>query len=119
MVKKCRTGYIKADEKCEKVKHITINARRWFDRKNGNTYHSVEVHANGQFVGDEPFAYGYDDAYLQTAHEILQKAGIYKKTKERLKSGMGKDLHDFMMDMREHRSKFTKSVSDVSRKKDL
>ncbi len=118
-MRKCKTGSIKIDNKCQKVKHITINARRWFDKSAGNTYHSVEVYANGEFVGEKPFAYGYDEAYLQTAHEILQKAGIYKKTGEHLKSGMDADYYEFMNDMRNNRKKFVKHVTDVSRKKDL
>jgi hypothetical protein len=116
---KCKEGKIAIDGRCKEVTNITISARRWFDTVNGNTYHSVDVYANGKHIGREPFRYGYDEGYLQTAHEILQKAGICKKTDERLKSGMGKDYYDFMMDMREHREKYVKIVSDVARKKDL
>jgi len=115
----CRPGQIKIEGRCQKVTNITISARRWFDKINGNTYHSVEVFANGKLVGNNPFEYGYDEAYLQTAHEILQKAGIYRKTDEHLKSGMDKDYYEFMMDKREHRDKFVVIVSDVARKKDL
>ena len=116
---KCRTGQVDIKGRCQKVSNITISARRWFDKINGNTYHSVDVYANGKHVGQEPFEYGYGEGYLQTAHKLLQEAGIYKKTGERLKSGMGKDYYDFMMDKREHRDKFVVIVSDVARKKDL
>lgn len=117
--KACRKGLVEIDGQCQKVTNITISARRWFDRINGNTYHSVDVYANGKFVGRNPFEYGYGEGYLQTAHKILQNAGIYKETKERLKSGMDKDYYDFIQDKREHRNKFVVIVSDVPRKKDL
>jgi len=117
--KECRVGQVNIKGRCQKVDNITISARRWFDKINGNTYHSVDVYADGKHIGREPFTYGYGEGYLQTAHEILQKAGIYKKTDERLKSGADKDYYDFMMDKREHRDKFVVIVSDVARKKDL
>lgn len=41
----------------------------------GNTYHSVEVYVNCKFIGRVDYAYGYDDAYKQTALEILDRAG--------------------------------------------
>lgn len=103
----------------KKVQQIQIIGRRWFDRINGNTYHSVEVYQDNKLVGRNPFAYGYDEHYLTTAHMILQEAGIYPKTDERLPSGCGKDEYDFRMDMRNNRDKFLISVTDVSRKRDL
>jgi len=115
----CKKGFVSIEGRCQKVSNITISARRWFDKINGNTYHSVDVYANGEHIGQEPFRYGYGEQYLDTAHEILQKAGIYKKTDERLKSGMDKDYYDFLMDKREHRDKFVVVVSDVARRKDL
>ena len=41
----------------------------------GNTYHSVEVFVNCKFIDRADYVYGYDDAYKQTALEILSKAG--------------------------------------------
>lgn len=97
---------------------FTIIGRRWFERTNGNTYHSTEVYdGNGKLIGREPYQYGYGDQYIQTAHDILQKSGHYPTTGEMFKSGMPKDLHDFMMDVRT--DKFLVSVTDVGRKKDL
>ena len=118
-IKACKKGYVDIDGQCQKVSNITISARRWFDKINGNTYHSVDVYANGKFIGRNPFEYGYGEGYLVTAHKILQDKGIYKKTDDRLKSGMDKDYYDFIKDKREHRHKFVVVVSDVSRKKDL
>lgn len=97
---------------------MVIIARRWFDKKNGNTYHSVEVYdGNNKFIGKNPFEYGYGDHYLQTAHEILQKKGHYPKTDERYESGISKDYIKFLDDVRD--SKFLVSCTDVGRRKDL
>jgi len=135
--KSCSKGQVNIGGQCQKVSNITISARRWFDRINGNTYHSVDVFANGKHIGREPFEYGYDEAYLQTAHDILEKGGLYpyKRTKKiaEVKDRFGKtryhtqqqginkqdSYHKFIQDMRTHRDKFVVIVTDVPRKKDL
>lgn len=103
----------------KKFSVITIDAKRWFDRINGNTYHSVGVYVDGTLVGVKPFQYGYGDSYQQTAHKILQEAGIFPTTDERLSSGMGKDYYEFRRSMVDDRDKFVILVSDVSRRGDL
>lgn len=95
---------------------FTIQAKRWFDRINGNTYHSVAIYNGNEFVDKNPFTYGYDEHYRQTAMELLQNKGIYPKTDKRLLSGISKDEYDF--------SNWAKKnclflCVDVSRKKDL
>jgi hypothetical protein len=101
------------------AQRIEIYGRRWFQRTYGNTYHSVRAVVDGKQVGYCPFAYGYGDQYLQTAHALLQEAGVYPKTGEMLKSGAQADYTQFLTDMREHRERFTVSVMDVDRKRDL
>ena len=58
----------------KKELYIAI-AKRWRDKRMGNTYHSVLVykHDNGKlyYVGANPFCYGYDDHYQQTANDII------------------------------------------------
>jgi len=85
----------------------TIIARRWFEKTNGNTYHSCEVYQDGKLIERVPFAYGYEEQYRQTAHEILVRAGLF--------SG---DYHDFLMVIRDY-DNWLFSVTDVTRKKDL
>ena len=97
---------------------IMIIGKRWFQKTWGNTYHSVRVSIDGNEIGYEPYSYGYGDQYLQTAHEILQKAGLFPKTGKRFASGMDIDYHEFLMASRD-KSKFTIVVVDVDRKKDL
>ncbi len=57
--------------------HLVINGQRWFDKINGNTYHSVQVFINGKLIAEQGLTYGYGDHYRQTAFELLEK--IYPK----------------------------------------
>lgn len=58
---------------------IHIDARRWFDRVNGNTYHSVSVFVDGKHAFTVPFEYGYGDQWQYTALEGLEKRGLVPK----------------------------------------
>ena len=55
---------------------LHISGRRWFDRVNGNTYHSARVFADGELVVVVPFQYGYDDAYRDSAMVAMVEAGV-------------------------------------------
>lgn len=87
-----------------------VEGRRWRDI-NGNTYHSVVVTDadTGKVIGEEPFQYGYEEAYKQTAMDILVKSG--RLTKENIENLRGQ--HELKRKM------FHFDVADVSRKKDL
>ena len=56
-----------------KIKYVA-HAARWFDKVNGNTYHSVNItrvkDSKVIFCG---LRYGYDDHYKQTALEAMAK----------------------------------------------
>ena len=60
-----------------KIKYI-CNAVKWFDKVNGNTYHSVRITkcSNGEtIVGlHPPYEYGYGDQYRYTALASMEKA---------------------------------------------
>jgi hypothetical protein len=58
-------------QKLKKGDTVTVYGKRWFDRVNGNTYHTAEVEVNGTTLGKSPMTYGYDDQYLETAQGIL------------------------------------------------
>jgi len=75
------------------MKKFTCNAIKWFDKVNGNTYHSVRVirHKDNKIVTGQ-FQYGYGEQYQQTALEEMIRAGwlpkniikkIYTHTKEK------------------------------------
>lgn len=52
---------------------FSVNAVRWFDKINGNTYHSVRVEnvKTGETLKSYPVCYGYGDAYRQTALVLM------------------------------------------------
>jgi len=102
----------------KKAKHISIIGHRWFQKTYGNTYHSVTVSVDGVVIGHVPMAYGYGDQYIQSAFEILQNKGYTPKTGDR-KNGFDCDYSWFLGEMRDHRDRFTVTVSDVARQKDL
>ena len=56
-------------------KTIHIHGRRWFERGNGNTYHSVAIYIDGTFRVKVGPVYGCGDHYAQTAVEYLDTAG--------------------------------------------
>jgi hypothetical protein len=55
------------------IRSLNIQGREWFDKANGNSYHSVRIHANGKHLIDIGMTYGYGDMYLQTALEWLKQ----------------------------------------------
>ena len=58
---------------------VTVEARKWFDKVNGNTYHTVKISIeNGgetETLKTNGLVYGYGDHWRQTACELLEKAG--------------------------------------------
>lgn len=72
----------------DKIKFIAV-AVRWFDRINGNTYHSVRITRcrDGKTIYC-PFQYGYGDHYRQTALEEMARAKwLPKKYRGKRESG--------------------------------
>ena len=64
-------------------KQFTVIAVKWFDKVNGNTYHSVRVirHKDGSIITCQ-YNYGYGDQYKYTALDIMVKAGWIPEDKE-------------------------------------
>ena len=59
--------------KQRKIKFIA-NACRWFDRVNGNTYHSVRItRLKDNITLVCPWQYGYENHYQQTALTAMAK----------------------------------------------
>ncbi len=63
----------------KKIKSIEIWGKKWFQKSYGNTYHAVKVYVNNELIGTSPIRYGYGDQYIQTAEDILKKAGYLKR----------------------------------------
>jgi hypothetical protein len=99
---------LKTIKKC-----LVVKALRWFDKINGNTYHSVAVFNGNELIGKENFVYGYGEHYRQTAFEILINAGYYEGT--RRANGTYEELNKFQDDLR----KGLVFCDDVTRKQKL
>ena len=54
-----------------KNNHWVVFATRWFDKRNGNTYHTVRLYKNSSLFTSKHFTYGYGSHYEQTAMELL------------------------------------------------
>jgi hypothetical protein len=119
-----------------KFNHIDIIAKRWFQRTYGNTYHSVAIVIDGEIRDKIEFTYGYGEAYLQTAHKLLAKHGIFdwQKTKELVpvyrngevdyhtpkeSQNESEAYNQFIQYTRDYRDKFAIVCSDVANKKEL
>jgi glutamate formiminotransferase len=89
-------------------KKYVINGVKWFDRINGNTYHTVsiiDVDSN-ETIYNSDITYGYDDAWRQTAYTWL------------VKNNKAEEKDRFNHDMNHKRFIFIDS-GYVTRKKDL
>jgi hypothetical protein len=66
-----------------KIFTIDIQAKEWFDKVNGNSYHAGEITINFGLNDSKtitiPFQYGYGDAYKHSANEALQEKGLLPK----------------------------------------
>ena len=58
------------------AKLFTVVAVKWFDKINGNTYHSCYCvrHSDGAELR-APYQYGYGDQYRETALALMQDNG--------------------------------------------
>ncbi len=99
----------------KKPQVISIFGKRWFERVNGNTYHTVEISIDGKFVHKVSRAYGYGDMYEQSALGWLSKAGYLPEIK-RFEWGSTEGLYAYCQ---RKNIIYIKHVADVHRKKDL
>lgn len=60
-------------KKLKKNSQIVVVGKKWFDKLNGNTYHSSELIVNGDTIDKIPFTYGYGNQFEQSALDLLQK----------------------------------------------
>lgn len=67
-----------------RVIKFTVIAKKWFDKINGNTYHSVRcVRHKDNAVVVGPYQYGYGEHYRQTALAMMAKANWFPGIKYR------------------------------------
>ena len=53
------------------MKTITIRAKEWFDKTNGNSYFSARIYADDKHIATLPYQYGYGEHYVDMANEWL------------------------------------------------
>lgn len=59
---------------------FVVNAVKWFDKVNGNTYHSCEIMRTSDGVKIYcPFEYGYGEQYKHTALNKMYESGWLPK----------------------------------------
>lgn len=87
------------------IKGIRIVGKRWFQRSYGNTYHTAEIIAPDGKKIKSGIRYGYEDAYLQTAADLLRKNGY--------------DLPADSLESFKTVTTLEHGAEDVTRKKDL
>ena len=99
------------------MKHVHITGKRWFDRKNGNTYFSCLIWVNSERVHHIDYEYGYGNQYLDFATDWLEE-NEHMPGREYYPGGGGESI--FSSARRNPKNfKVACSVADVGRKKDL
>jgi hypothetical protein len=98
------------------VDSITVVGRLWFNRGQGNTYHSAEILVNGRPVHKIPYEYGYGNQYEESAAEWLEASGFMPGRKRSPNTGGRESLRLYC---ERHDVAYSSSSTDVSRKKDL
>ena len=63
----------------EPIVSMFFEARLWFDKYGGNTYHSVRIHINGKVFGCSGMEYGYENQYQYATIEKLVAREILPK----------------------------------------
>lgn len=103
------------------IEQVHVTARRWFQKSYGNTYHSVYLSVllkgSDSYIdlGFEPFRYGYDRQYEQTALDLFYQC-VDVPQKQDLESVKVAYLQTACQMLG---IKYSEDVQDVSRKKDL
>ena len=90
------------------VNKYVINGYKWFEKTNGNTYHTVTIDSvkdNKRVFESKHMCYGYGEQWKQTAYDELVKLKLVKK----------EDRHNYDL----NRKRFMWYEHEVSRKKDL
>ncbi len=86
---------------------FVIEARKWFEKANGNTYHSVRITRvdNNELIVHVPCTYGYGEHWKHTAFDELIKLKLVKEA----------DRHNHEL----NRRRFIYTCADVAFKGDL
>ncbi len=94
---------------------ITLLGRRWFEKTNGNTYHSGIAYIDGKEVVKIDFRYGYGNQWEWELSNEMDKAGLLPGM-ERFSNGSHESIHRYCERMGHA---LVYNVTDVNRKKEL
>ena len=61
------------------IQSIVIVGRLWFDKANGNTYHTSEAIVDGESLFKTEMEYGYGEQYIETAFDKLEEMGLISR----------------------------------------
>ncbi len=98
----------------KKPRSILVLGRRWFERTNGNTYHTARVLVDGVEVATVPYQYGYGSQYEQNALDALEALGLMPG-REHYKNGGSEGWQYF----KRNGIQYSAEAVDVERKRDL
>lgn len=84
----------KAKQKIVNPKHIKIEGRRWFDKVNGNTYHTARILLDGVESIGVGYSYGYDQQYVDSAFSVLEGANLIRP-RERYQNGVHEPIWEW------------------------
>lgn len=103
------------------MKAFTVIARRWFDKRHGNTYHTVRCirHTDGKVVNSIGLTYGYGDSYRQTALKLMFDNGWFKHYRQTTEPKKGYTYASLYCLEREHNYPIIWTVADTSKKEAL
>lgn len=97
------------------MESITIIGRRWFQKTYGNTYNTVEIYVDGDYIAKTEREYGYGGHYRDIAFDKLISLGVI--TDRETYSNGNKEALWVYCDRKG--IKLIDQCLDVSRKKDL
>ena len=98
------------------MQSVTLVGRKWFNKRVGNTYHSVEIIINGTFVHKCEYEYGYGNQYVWTANSWLRENGYVQLSEAELARYPDGSLAGWC---EKNNVKYNETCTDVMRKKDL
>jgi hypothetical protein len=90
--------------------HFTVSAHRWFNPREGNTYHTVTVWTPTNGCLKSGIHYGYGSSFEDTAIEIIREHYGWAKPEKH---------YNINAELASHEWYATITVQDVNRKKDL
>lgn len=102
------------------VQKLELTGKRWFDRKNGNTYFSASAVLNGEEVANIAYEYGYGENWLDRICDEVNRIGVIPVKREAYSNGLTEVPWQWLQRIeKEAGIAVFRNCEDVQRKKDL